>query len=34
MSSISIADSDLLDAVNEVPKNLLNGLTFVLSGVF
>jgi len=30
----SIGESDLLEAVNEIPKNLLNGLTFVLSGVF
>jgi BRCT domain type II-containing protein len=30
----SIGESDLLEAVNEVPKDLLNGLTFVLSGVF
>ena len=34
MSSFSIGESELQDAVNEVPKNLLNGLTFVLSGVF
>jgi replication factor C subunit 1 len=34
MSSISIGESELLDAVNEVADDLLNGLTFVLSGVF
>ena len=34
ISSISIGESELLDAVNEVPANLLSGLTFVLSGVF
>lgn len=34
MSSISIGESELNDAVNEVPKNLFGGLTFVLSGVF
>ena len=34
VSSISIGESELLDAVNEVPKNTLSGLTFVLSGVF
>lgn len=34
LSSFSIGESELLDAVNEVPKNLLNGLKFVLSGVF